>query len=47
MRAQGNKRKAGEEDTGESRLSKTVRYLKALDKTENKKDAGSCEGDRN
>ena len=36
MRTVGNKRKAGEESE-ESRLRKTVRYLKELDKMENKK----------
>ena len=36
MRTDGNKIKAGEESE-ESRLRKTVRYLKELDKKENKK----------
>ena len=35
MRTEGNKRKAGEEETEESRLRKTVRYLKALERAEN------------
>ena len=39
MRTDGNKRKAGEESE-ESRLRKTVRYLKELDKMENKKRGG-------
>ena len=39
MRTDGNKRKAGEESE-ESRLRKTVRYLKELDKMENKKVSG-------
>ena len=38
MRTDGNKRKAGEESE-ESRLRKTVRYLKELDKMENKKES--------
>ena len=38
MRTEGNKRKAGEEDE-ESTLRKTVRYLKELDRMENKKES--------
>ena len=38
MRTDGNKRKAAEESE-ESRLRKTVRYLKELDKMENKKES--------
>ena len=39
LRTDGNKRKAGEVSE-ESRLRKTVRYLKELDKMENKKESG-------
>ena len=39
MRTDGNKRKVGEERE-ESRLRKTVRYLKELDKMENQKESG-------
>ena len=39
MRTDGKKRKAGQESE-ESRLRKTVRYLKELDKMENKKGSG-------
>ena len=42
MRTDGNKRKAGEESE-ESRLRKTVRYLKELDKMENKKESGKTQ----
>ena len=42
MRTDGNKRKAGEESE-ESRLRKTVRYLKELDKMENKKESGKSQ----
>ena len=43
MRTDGNKRKAGEESE-ESMLRKTVRYLKELDKMENKKESGQVQG---
>ena len=42
MRTDGSKRKAGEESE-ESRLRKTVRYLKELDKMENKKVSGKVQ----
>ena len=42
MRTNGNKRKAGEESE-ESRLRKTVRYLKALAKMENKTESGKTQ----
>ena len=42
MRTDGNKRKAGEESE-ESRLRKTVRHLKELDKMENKKGSGKVQ----
>ena len=42
MWTDGNKRKAGEESE-ESRLRKTVRYLKELDKIENKKESGKVQ----
>ena len=42
MRTDGDKRKAGEESE-ESRLRKTVRYLKELDKMENKKESGKTQ----
>ena len=42
MRTDGNKRKAGEERE-ESRLRKTVRYLKELDKMANKKVSGKTQ----
>ena len=42
MRTDGNKRKAGAESE-ESRLRKTVRYLKELDKMENKKGSGKTQ----
>ena len=42
MRTDGNKRKAGAESE-ESRLRKTVRYLKELDKMENKKESGKVQ----
>ena len=42
MRNDGNKRKAGEESE-ESRLRKTWRYLKELDKMENKKESGKTQ----
>ena len=42
MRTDENKRKAGEESE-ESRLRKTVRYLKELDKIENKKESGKSQ----
>ena len=42
MRTDGNKRKAGEESE-ESRLRKTVRYLKELDQMENKKESGKAQ----
>ena len=42
MRTVGNKRKAGDESE-ESRLRKTVRYLKELDKMENKKESGKVQ----
>ena len=42
MRTDGNKRKAGEESE-ESRLRKTVMYLKELDKMENKKEMGKVQ----
>ena len=45
MRTDGNKRKAGEESE-ESRLRKTVRYLKDLDKMENKRESGKNTGGR-
>ena len=38
MRTEGNKRKAGEGETEESRLRKTVRYLKALARAESTKE---------
>ena len=42
MRTDGNKREAGAESE-ESRLRKTVRYLKELDKMENKKGSGKTQ----
>ena len=42
MTADGNMRKAGEESE-ESRLRNTVRYLKELDKMENKKESGKVQ----
>ena len=42
MRTDGNKRKAGEESE-KGRLRKTVRYLKELDKMENKKESGKSQ----
>ena len=42
MRADGNKRKAGEESK-ERRLRKTVRYLKELNKMENMKESGESQ----
>ena len=42
LRTGGNKRKAGEENE-ESRLRKTVRYLKELDRMENKKEMGKAQ----
>ena len=42
MRTDGNERKAGEESE-ESRLRQTVRYLKELDKMENKKESGKVQ----
>ena len=45
MRTDGNKRKAGEESE-ESRLRKTVRYLKELDKMEKQKGVRQNAGDR-
>ena len=42
MRTDGNKRKAGEESE-ESRLRKTVRYLKELDEMEDKKEPGKVQ----
>ena len=42
MRTDGNKRKAAEESE-ESRLRKTVRYLKELDKMENKEESGKTQ----
>ena len=45
IRTDGKKRKAGEESE-ESRLRKTVRYLKELDKMGNKKVSGKNAGGR-
>ena len=42
LRTDGNKRKAGEESE-ESRMRKTVRYLKELVKMENKKESGKTQ----
>ena len=42
LRTDGIKRKAGEESE-ESRLRKTVRYLKELDKVENNKESGKTQ----
>ena len=42
LRTDENKRKAGEKSE-ESRLRKTVRYFKELDKTENKKESGKTQ----
>ena len=43
MRTDGNQRKA-EEESEESRLRKTLRYLKELDKMENEKESGKVQG---
>ena len=43
MRTEENKRKAAEEEEEERRLRKTVRYLKAVNRAENKKESDKAQ----